>query len=130
MKASAAFTLAVAPLALAACSQERPADRPAVAPAATVVGSAESCIQLTQIRSSRIRDDYTIDFMGPGDRVWRNSLPNRCGGLRSADAFTYSTSLSQLCNTEIIYVLERVGGKPERGAGCGLGQFVPVRLEK
>ena len=130
MKASAAFTLAVAPLALAACSQERLADRPAVAPAATVVGSAESCIQLTQIRSSRIRDDYTIDFMGPGDRVWRNSLPNRCGGLRSADAFTYSTSLSQLCNTEIIYVLERVGGKPERGAGCGLGQFVPVRLEK
>lgn len=120
----------IATIALAACSQERPADRPAVTPAAQVIGEAQSCIPLTQARSTRIRDDYTIDFEGPGDKVWRNTLSNRCSGLKSADKFTYETSLSQLCNTDIIYVLNDYGGSLQRGAGCGLGQFVPVKLKK
>ena len=124
----AAGTLAA--LTLAGCSQERPAERPAVAPAAQVTGPGRSCLSLTQIRSSQVRDDWTIDFMGPGDQVWRNTLPNRCPGLRTENAFTYSTSLSQLCDTEIIYVLRTIAGRPERGAGCGLGAFVPVKLEK
>jgi len=111
---------------LAACSQERPADRPAVSPAATVVGEAQSCIPLVSVRESRIRDDWTIDFIGPGDKVWRNTLPHRC----TEDAFTYKTSLSQLCSTDIIHVLRNYAGQLEPGPGCGLGQFVPVRLEE
>lgn len=126
-----AFTpLAIAPLALTACSPERPAERPPVAPAARVTGPAQSCIQLTDARETRIRDDWTIDFIRSGNRAWRNTLSNRCSGLKSSDAFTYSTSLSQLCSTDIIYVLERMGGELRQGAGCGLGQFVPVELEK
>ncbi len=122
--------LAIAPLALAACTQERPSDRPAVSPAAKVVGEAESCVQIAQLRESRIRDDWTIDFIRSGNRAWRNTLPQRCNGLRSEDAFTYETSLSQLCSTDIVYVLQRTGGTLQRGAGCGLGKFVPVELEK
>ncbi|MBV1918991.1 MAG: hypothetical protein KUG65_13150 [Sphingomonadaceae bacterium] len=57
-------------------------------------------------------------------------MTNRCSGLTSQDAFTYKTSLSQLCSNEIIYVLDRVGGELQRGAGCGLGPFVPVKLVK
>lgn len=130
MKVAMSFVLALTPLALAGCTQEHPAERPAVTPAATAIGEAQRCIQIISIRSSRIRDDWTIDFEGPGDKVWRNTLPNRCGGLRSADKFSYETSLSQLCNTDIIYVLHDYGGRLERGAGCGLGDFVPVKLEK
>ena len=59
---------------------------------------------------------------------WRNTLPQRCSGLKFDDAFTYATSLSQLCSTDIIYPLQRTGGSLQRGAGCGLGQFVPVEL--
>ena len=130
MKTRFALTAVIAPLALAACNQERPAEKPAVSPAAKIVGEAESCIPITQIRSTRIRDDWTIDFMGPGNKVWRNTLSNRCPSLKSEDSFTYKTSLSQLCNTDIIYVLRHVGGDLQRGAGCGLGKFVPVELEK
>ena len=125
-----ALWLAAIPLALAACTQQRPSDRPAVAPAAKVVGNAEDCVPLNQLHESRIRDDGTIDFIRSGRRAWRNTLPQACPGLRSADAFTYKTSLSQLCSTDIIYVLERTGGSLQRGAGCGLGKFVPVELEK
>jgi len=119
-----------APFALTACSQYEPAAAPAVSPAAQVIGPAQSCISLAQIRSTRIRDDFTIDFMGAGDNVWRNTLPNRCPGLKSADAFSYETSLTQLCGTDVIRVLERMGGTPRPGTACGLGQFVPVKLER
>lgn len=119
----------LAPLALAGCMQQGPAERPPVTPLAEIVGEPQRCIPLTQIRSTEVRNDWTIDFMGPGDRVWRNTLPNRCPGLAVEDAFTYETALTQLCNTDIIYVLRTIGGTPERGAACGLGQFVPVRLE-
>ena len=122
------IALALAPLALAACTQQRPAERPAVSPAARVTGEGESCIPIHMIRESRVRDDWTIDFMRDGKRAWRNTLPQRCSGLRAADAFGYSTSLSQLCSTDIIWVLEQTGG-PRRGASCGLGKFVPVELE-
>ena len=118
---------ALAPLALAACT-ERPAERPPVAPAATITGPAQSCIQLTEARETRIRDDWTIDFIRHGKRAWRNTLPHRCPGLKSNDGFSYKTSLSQLCSTDIIYVLEHTGGELRQGAGCGLGQFVPVEL--
>lgn len=121
--------LALAALSLAACSTEPPAERPPVAPAAKVTGPAESCIPLAQARETRIRDDWTIDFIRDGKRAWRNTLPQRCSGLKSNDAFTYATSLSQLCNVDIIYVLENRGGDLQRGAGCGLGPFVPVELQ-
>jgi hypothetical protein len=119
--------LALAPLALAACTAQPP-ERPPVGPAATVTGPAESCIPLAQARASRIRDDWTIDFIRDGKRAWRNTLPQRCPGLKSADAFSYKTSLSQLCSNDIIYVLENVGGGLREGPGCGLGRFVPVEL--
>jgi len=130
MKARTATLAVLIPLTLAACNDERPAERPPVSPAAKMIGEAESCISISSIRSTRIRDDYTIDFMVGANKVWRNTLPNRCPGLKSEDKFTYETSLSQLCNTDIIYVLHDYGGRLDRGAGCGLGKFVPVELEK
>ena len=129
MNARLALILVSAPLALAACTQQPP-ERPPVSPAAKVVGEAKSCIPIAQISSTRIRDDWTIDFMGAGKKVWRNTLPHRCNGLKSEDAFSYETSLTQLCSTDIIYVLHHVGGDLQRGAGCGLGKFVPVKLER
>ena len=101
---------------------------PALAgPAVKVLGEAETCIMRSQIRQSRVRSDQVIDFEMRGGRVYRNTLPNRCPRLGFEEAFSYTTSINQLCNTEIIYVLEQVGGgPPRRGAGCGLGDFVPV----
>lgn len=120
----------VAALGLSACSsQVDSASKPSRAPAASVVGDAQSCIPISQIRNSRVYDDYTIDFE-VGGRTYRNTLPHSCSGLGAEQAFTYETSLTQLCNTDIIYVLRRVGGDYQRGAGCGLGSFVPVELAK
>jgi len=98
-------------------------------PAAALAGAPVSCIPLAQIQESRVRDDWTIDFRVSGTKWYRNTLPNRCNGLGFEKAFSYQTSLSQLCNVDIITVIETGGGGGPR-ASCGLGQFQPVTLAK
>jgi hypothetical protein len=125
-----ALLLAAVPIACAGALAGAAADnRPPVKPEADVVGPPQSCIPLNQIRETRVRDDWTIDFVSSGDRAWRNALTARCPGLKAENAITYETSLSQLCNTDIVYVLETAGGL-HRGPSCSLGQFVPVKLKK
>ncbi len=125
MKPLAVLLLALVPASLAAASDNRPAPRPAARP----IGAPVSCVPLHQIRETKIRDDWTIDFIGSGKRVWRNTLTSRCSGLRANNGITYETSLSELCTTDIVYVLQTAGGL-SRGPACDLGQFVPVSLAK
>ncbi|QFT75918.1 hypothetical protein [Erythrobacter sp. THAF29] len=102
------------------------ADAALAGPPVKVVGEAQTCINRNQIRNSRVRSDQVIDFEMRGGKVYRSTLPNRCPRLGFEEAFTYKTSINQLCSTDIIYVLEDIGGEIRRGAGCGLGKFVPV----
>jgi len=127
------YALLIAPLALlalAGCNEERPGSNAvSKAPAARVVGEAVDCVSIASMNGTTVHDDYTIDFK-VGSRTYRNTLPYRCSGLGLEKAFSYETSLSQLCSTDMIHVLRSTGGTPDRGASCGLGRFVPVELEK
>ena len=126
--ASGAALFAVQTIAFAQGNSASP--RKSKVPAAEVVGEPISCINLAQIRNSQVRDGRTIDFIMAGGKVYRNELPQQCGGLGFDRSFTYSTSLTQLCNVDIITVLQNIGGTFNRGASCGLGQFTPVKLVK
>ncbi len=97
-------------------------------PVATPAGKPQSCIPLTQIRQSLVRDDRTIDFVMTGRRVYRSTLPGACPGLGFEQRFAYETSLGQRCSTDVITVL--TSAPAMRGASCGLGQFQPVTLAK
>jgi hypothetical protein len=98
--------------------------RPAVPPA-KVTGADQNCVLIQNIRETRVRDDKTIDFYMRGGKVFRNTLPNSCPQLGFERAFSYSTSISQLCNVDIITVFINSGGI-RRGASCGLGKFTPI----
>ncbi len=89
-------------------------------------GKPVDCIPITQIRSTTVRDDRTIDFETGSRRIYRNVLPNSCPSLGFEKRFSYATSLSQLCSVDIITVLWNQGGGLQRGASCGLGQFQPM----
>lgn len=99
-------------------------------PVAKPVGEAVDCVPLQQLRDSRVRDDWTIDFRTSGNRWYRNTLPNRCNGLGLERAFSYSTSLTQLCSLDIITVIAPSGAGPMVRGSCGLGNFQPVELDK
>lgn len=115
--------------AAAACApveREGRADPATAGPPVKSLGESQNCIMRNQIRQTRVRSDQVIDFEMRGGKVFRSVLPNTCPRLGFEEGFTYNTSINQLCNTEIIYVLEQFGGQVRRGAGCGLGKFVPV----
>ena len=98
------------------------------APAATPAGKPQSCIPLRNIRETLVRNDRVIDFRMTGGRYYRVTLDRRCPQLGFERRFSYATSLSQLCQQDIITVL--VGTTLTPGASCGLAPFQPVTLAK
>ncbi len=90
------------------------------------VGEPVSCVNLSQIRSTKVIDNSTIDFHMAGKKIYRNSLPQSCPGLKFENRFSYRTSISQLCSVDIVRVLHDQGGQLIEGAGCGLGKFQQV----
>ncbi|MEO1487813.1 MAG: hypothetical protein AAFR88_00035 [Pseudomonadota bacterium] len=129
MRVTMLFPLpALAILAACAPAEGRPdlSGGPFAVPPAKVIGEPENCINRVQIRQARPRNDDVIDFEMRGGDVFRSTLRNSCPRLGFEQAITYNTSINQLCQTEIIYVLENIGGQVQRGAGCSLGPFVPI----
>lgn len=128
------LALAALPLIASACAPTDPAARAAAdaarTPAVTVLGAGQTCINRDQVRATVVRSDRVIDFEMNGGKVYRNTLSNRCPGLGWDRAITYETSINQLCKPQIIYSLTNIGGVPQRGAGCSLGEFVPVEYVK
>jgi hypothetical protein len=98
----------------------KPAEEAKIQPA----GKPVNCIQSSQIRETRVRDDSTIDFYMIGNKVYRNKLPQSCPELGFEERFGYSTTIDQLCSVDIIHVL--MTSPPMRGASCGLGSFQPI----
>lgn len=91
---------------------------------------AKRCISLARIDRTHVLDDNNILFYMRGKKVYINKLPHKCHGLRRADSFMYKTSLSQLCDLDIITVLDNIGFGFSRGPSCGLGTFYPIDIER
>ena len=117
-----------AALTLTACVGTSPAARNQAEKLSYAPTAAEpmTCVPIRSIRQTRVLDDRTIDFVLTGGERVRNTLPVSCPGLRSEDGISYRTSLSRLCNVDIVTALNRTGGRILQGASCGLGQFQPV----
>ncbi len=124
------WALVIIASALASGSAAIAKHEPKVPPEARETGAAVDCIPIVQIRESRVRSDQVIDFRSSGKKWYRNTLPYSCPSLGFEERFSYKTSLSQLCSTDIITVLYTTGGRLDPGASCGLGKFQPVELAK
>ncbi len=94
------------------------------------VGEPTNCIMPVNVRSTRVRDDQTIDFVMNNGTIYRNKLPHSCPGLGFEERFSYKLSTSQLCSVDIITVLQSFGGGLSQGASCGLGQFQKMEKAK
>lgn len=129
------LALALPTLIAAGCAPvERATDaNPAAgAPAVTVVGEAQRCIMRDRVRQTLVRSNRVIDFEMQSGKVYRNTLSSSCPGLSNNRGITYETSINELCRGQIIYSLDNFLGEPPQrtGAGCGLGEFVPVEYVK
>jgi hypothetical protein len=118
----AAVVSSAALLALGGCATGAPRELAAVTP----IGEPVRCLQLQNIRQTKVIDDQTIDFITRNSTVYRNRLPSQCPQLGFERAFSYATSITQLCNVDIITVILQTN-RLQRGASCGLGMFVPIQ---
>lgn len=124
----ATMAVAITGVAGAAISGGSISERRAKALAAyEPVGEAVNCVTLSQVRSSKVIDDRTIDFKMAGGKVYRNTLPHSCPSLGFEERFSHRTSLNQLCSVDTIRVLQSYGSGLHEGAGCGLGKFQPMQ---
>lgn len=89
-------------------------------------GTESSCVQARNIRRTEVIDGRTILFHMSGSRVWMNRLSSTCPRLAHERSFAYQTSTAQLCNGDIIRVMQRPMMRLE--AGCSLGRFAELRL--
>lgn len=87
---------------------------------------ATQCVHINRIDAIDIVDSRTLVFRMLGDEVYRNDLPYKCVGLKPGDTLMYRSSLGQLCNVDIITVLQDWGFGFAPGASCGLGMFHPI----
>ena len=90
--------------------------------AGRVAGKPVSCIALNRLGPSQTVDRTAIIY-GQGRTLYLNRLPHGCPGLTH---FTYpvvKTSLSQLCSTDILTIVDQ--GSHMTMGSCGLGEFVP-----
>jgi hypothetical protein len=88
-----------------------------------------NCVSLSRVDHTEVVDDATLLFYMRGDEIYRNVLPHRCPGLDREQQFMYRVTTSQLCNVDVITVLDNLGGRFMPGASCGLGKFQPVSEE-
>ena len=92
--------------------------------------TAEFCLQLIRIKSSKILDSRHILFIMADRRMYLNTFPLECSGLKPGDAYKFRTSLNRLCNQDVITKLTYGGQGFIPGVSCGLGMFEEVTPEQ
>ncbi|MBQ0760939.1 MAG: hypothetical protein KBT72_14880 [Zhongshania sp.] len=94
-----------------------------------VSGTPERCVNLRRIDQMDVVDNRTILFYMNGKEIFLNDLPYPCTSLSRHKTVMYRTSLSELCNVDVITVLNTIGSGFLPGASCGLGHFHPITKE-
>lgn len=95
----------------------------------TGVDQAVPCLKLSRIQDVDIIDSRRIVFQSGINDYYLNTLPYACNGLKLNDSFMYQTSLNEICNVDVITVLNDIGPDYNAGVSCGLGKFEPVSKE-
>ena len=90
----------------------------------------ERCVNMRTVSRTEIIDDQTILFYMRGGEIYRNYLPHRCSGLAREERFSYSTTISRLCDMDTITVLYNYGVGLSSGPSCGLGKFYPISKDE
>lgn len=102
----------------------------AAAESATAAPDARSqagyCLRLLAIDDSSILDSQHMLFTTKDKRLYVNTFPVACPGMRAGDTYAFRTSLNQLCNQDVITILRPGGHYFIPGVSCGIGMFEEV----
>jgi len=88
------------------------------------------CLKLSRIDNIDILDNNHLVFQTGVNEYYLNTLPYACNGLRLNDSLMYQTSLNEICNVDVVTVLNTIGPGFQAGPSCGLGMFEPISKEE
>jgi hypothetical protein len=88
------------------------------------------CVNLSQVRELKIIDNKHIAFELNNHEVYVNTLPHACPGLAPNKAILYKPTMNQLCNVDVITLLESFGRGFTQAGSCGLGNFELMSKEE
>jgi len=86
--------------------------------AASISPAHATCLNVKQIRDTKVADVSTIYFEMKNRKVYRNALPVACNQLKFS-AFGWHARSGQVCDKQAIRL--------DRGGSCMLGKFEPVQ---
>ncbi len=87
-------------------------------------GKTARCLRLVDIDQTRILDAQNILFTLKNGKLYISKLAHRCPGLARDRAISYSLSVPELCDLDIITVIDT--GLHQEIGSCGLGVFHQV----
>lgn len=120
--------MATGALAQAASPRDTPEQKLAKAIEGRTPGKPVNCINSRDIRSTRIINGTAILYETNNGTVYVNRPASGASTLRDGDALVTRTSISQLCNVDIVRLYD-TASRFERGS-IGLGDFVPYKKVK
>jgi len=91
--------------------------------AGRVAGKPVTCINLRDIRSTDIIDDVGILYTTNGGTVYLNRPNGGASFLDDDDILVTRSFSSQLCNIDIVQLVDRAGRFPK--GSISLGEFIP-----
>ena len=91
--------------------------------AGRVAGKPVTCINLRDIRSTDIIDNVGILYTTNNGTVYLNRPNGSAGFLDEDDILVTRSFSSQLCNIDIVQLVDRAGRFPK--GSVSLGEFVP-----
>jgi hypothetical protein len=95
-------------------------------------GAPQDCISVRLVDRVDPVGDHTLLFYTRGGQteVWRNRLDRPCAGLRPDTVLMYEPRSGRLCDTDIVWQLERLGFGLRRAGACTLGEFDALTEEQ
>lgn len=130
MRRTIALTLLAA---TAACTAERPPELAAADEAKlstelrgyVQAGPPLSCVSQRELRGNRSAGESALIFEGRGRMLYVNRPAAGCPDLKGFRAIRVETTMTQLCQGDIVSVFDPTSGVDY--GGCGLGEFTPYR---
>jgi hypothetical protein len=97
--------------------------------AAEEYAEEERCLSTYVYEQVDILDEQHVVFRGSGDKLWLNTLRNRCVGLRRNDVLQFKMRDNRLCDLDSFEGMSSFMWGIRSGT-CTLGTFSPVTQEQ
>ena len=88
------------------------------------------CVKIDRIENVDVIDNENVVFQIGINNYYLNTLPYACNGLRLNESIMYRTSTNELCDIDVITILDKIGPGVQAGPSCGLGKFKPITREE